>query len=409
MASGKPLIAPRLDLNPSSADRWTTCTASPHFVKENWDKLPPNGNAFSEEGTTAHEVAAAMLEDREPNPKECPTPINGEMRMHAFDYAEYVNSLAHGPHKRFVEQKFPLWYMPERNAKIDVALLTGDGIHIVDYKYGEGIVVSPVENLQGAIYARSVVPHMGSPIPDDFPVHIHIYQPRGRDITQPHHTWESTWAEIVEFTSVRVEKPSRLILRPKGSDDWGDVKFAPSDKACQWCPAKGFCSARQAALTGRIEALAVIDESPKHLPPAQALSVAQIAAVLQHGDAIQKWIDDVSTYATDHLKGGGKIPGFKLVLSRGGNRFWTDPKKAAELLVEQTILKREEVIEEKVIGPAAVEKKLGKNKLSVDLLNLIDKPSGSQVIAPEDDKRESLLLDGASEFDALPPHDFQPQ
>ena len=57
----RPKRAPRLDLNPSAADRWTTCTASPGFILANADKIPPDdGTKFSQEGTTAHEVAAAI-------------------------------------------------------------------------------------------------------------------------------------------------------------------------------------------------------------------------------------------------------------------------------------------------------------------------------------------------------------
>lgn len=385
--------APRLDLNPSSAERWTTCTASPHFILENWDKLPPDSSRYADEGTTAHEVAAAMLLSREPNITQCPTEITPEMRGHAWEYSEYVNGLRAPGSTITVETKYPLWYMPERNALVDVAILNPKSAHIVDLKYGEGIIVSPVENLQGAIYARSVLPRIlkKGHFEDSFPVSIHIYQPRGRDMTQPHHTWETTWGELVSFTSERVEKPSRTVLHNHSSK----AVFAPSDKACQWCPAKGFCSARQSALTGDFGDLTLME--PKALPSATTLTEEQLALVQTHGDDIIKWVKDVQEYNTERMKAGHPLPGFKLVLSRGGNRYWTDPKKAAELLVAQTILKRAEVVEEKTLGPAAVEKLLGKNKLSADLMNLIDKPPGSPVIAPMEDKREAIT-DVASDF-----------
>lgn len=387
---------PRLDLNPSSAERWTTCTASPHFILENWDKLPPDTSKYAEEGTTAHEVGAALLQEREPKVSECPTPIDGEMRWHAWEYSEYVNSLREPGNTMTVENKYPLWYMPNRNALVDVAILNPTNAHIVDLKYGEGIIVSPVENLQGAIYARSVLPHLWKKHPGDkFPVTIHIYQPRGRDMTQPHHTWETTWGELEEFTSDRVEKPSRTILHNHSSK----AVFAPSDKACQWCPAKGFCAARQNQFTEDFEDLTLME--PKSLPLATTLTEEQLVLVQTHGEDLVKWIWDVQEYNAKRGHAGYVLPGFKMVLSRGGNRYWTDPKKAAELLVAQTILKREEVVEEKTLGPAAVEKLLGKNKLSADLMNLIDKPPGSPVIAPMGDKREGCLVDATSEFQSL--------
>ena len=392
---------PRLDLNPSSADRWTTCTASPRFIMENWDKLPPSGNRFSEEGTTAHEVAAANVQNRAPRVEECPTPIDAAMRLHGWDFAEYVNGLLHHDAKMWVETKFPLWYMPERNAMVDIGIWQDKGMHIVDYKYGEGIVVSPVENLQTAIYARSLVEDQakrnGYPRAE-WSITLHIYQPRGKAASDsPYHTWETTWQELQAFTDERISQPAHYIL--KGQQEYL-LEFAPSEKACQWCPAKGFCEARQRVLTQDIEALAVIDDSPK--PTAQTLSVEQLCAILKHKDHIVKWLKDAEEYAISFVRGGGKLPGFKLVQSRGGNRYWTNPKEAAKLLLESTILKRTEVIEEKVIGPAAAEKLLGKQKFGADLLNLIAKPPGVPVLAPEDDKREELTApDASSEFVTL--------
>jgi hypothetical protein len=175
---------PRLDLNPSSADRWTTCTASPRFILENWDKIPPSDTVYNQEGTTAHEVASALLQGREPrvsDPYHCPVPVDKEMRWHGWNYMEYVQSLRTSTEfsSILVEQKLPLWYMKERNAIVDAAVINLDSMHVIDYKYGEGVVVSPVENLQTAIYAMSVG-QLSGPKPSDFPVFIHIYQPRGR-------------------------------------------------------------------------------------------------------------------------------------------------------------------------------------------------------------------------------------
>lgn len=391
--------APRLDLNPSSADRWTTCTASPRFIMENWEKLPPRDTVYNMEGTTAHEVASAFLEGREPrksDPYYCPVPVNEEMFWHGWNYMEYVEGLRKPGSRLLVEQKLPLWYMKERNAIVDAAVINDDSLHVIDFKYGEGVIVSPVENLQAAIYAMSVGLLSGSK-PTNFPVFIHIYQPRGRAAEDgASHVWETTWLEVCKLTA-----DMEALARDIAILEISELTFNPSEKACQWCPAKGFCAARQQHLTQDIEVLEVIDENKKHFPIAQSLSVAQIGAVLTHKAQIIKWLGDVEDYATVHLRGGGKLPGWKLVTSRGGNRQWSDPKKAAALLLQDTVLKREEVIEEKVIGPAAAEKLLGKRKFSPELTNLITKAPGVPVIAPESDKREALggVLD---DFEKLP-------
>lgn len=391
---------PRIDLNPSSADRWTTCTASPAYILENWDKLPPSDTKFSQEGTTAHEVASAFLQDREPNTKDaycCPVPVNKEMRTHGWNYAEYVTDLRKPGSRLLVEQKLPLWYMHGRNAIVDAAVINPDHLHIVDYKYGAGVVVSPENSLQATIYAKSIGDSLN--LPGEFPVTIHIYQPRGRaSVDAPHHIWETTWGGVESLASVAT-KSATLIT---GNAVMGfALQFKPSEKACQWCPAKGFCTERQKLLTGGIEALAVIDASPMTLPPSKTVSVNQLSAILRHKAQIIKWLGDAEDYALDHLKAGNKIPGYKLVTSRGGNRYWSNPQAAGKLLLSTTMLRREEVISETIIGPAAAEKLLGKQKFSIALTNLISKPSGSPCIAPEDDKREECLINGNTEFDAI--------
>jgi hypothetical protein len=379
--SAKP---PRLDLNPSSAERWTTCTASPHFLRDNADKLPPSGSRFSEEGTTAHAVAAATLLDTDIGPT--PTPVDEDMLWHGWNYAEYVNDLRAPQGMLLVEQKLGLWYMPGRNAIVDAAVSNPTNLHVVDYKYGEGVAVSPENNLQAVIYAKSV--GNGLNLAEDFPVFIHIYQPRGRNAADgPAHVWETTWGEIDKLAAQIAEKAFWILA---ANPPQYTIVFAPSEKACQWCQAKGFCAARQAALTSDIEALSVIDSEPKSFPLAEALSDEQIAAVLQHGTEIVKWVNGVESYALERMKAGYKYPGHKLVMSRGGNRKWTDEQKATELLLSQTVLRRDEIVEEKLIGPASVEKLLGKRKMSVELTNLVVKPPGYPTIAPVDDSREEI-------------------
>jgi hypothetical protein len=394
---------PRLDLMPSAADRWMPCAASPRFCLENADKIPADSSSrFSKEGNTAHEVAAAFLQDREPDPANYPTPIDEDMRWHAWNYMEYVNALRNtdqpGMVKLFVEQKMPLYYYEGRNAVVDAAVLNPDSLHIVDYKYGEGIIVNPVENRQMTIYARQIAGPLNLPL--DFPVTLHIYQPRSRNAGgTPYHSWATTWGEIKRISDEIADHADVILInnRVKG----GQLPFVASEKTCQWCPAKGFCPERQKQLLEGIEALEVIDDKPKSLPLANTISTEQIAAVLKHKSQIEKWLKDVEAYAVEQMKDGKAIPGYKLVLSRGGNRYWSDPEQAVKLLLESTILKRSEIVEEKIIGPAAVEKLLGKRKFSADVINLIAKPAGNPVIATEDDEREAYLLRAEDEFETL--------
>lgn len=402
----------RIDLNPSSADRWTTCTASPKYIFDNWDKLPPEDRKYSDEGNTAHEVAAALLQGRKVNPKECPVPVTPEMNWHGWCYMEFVESLVEPGGTLLVEQKLPLFYMEGRNAIVDAAIINPDNLHIVDYKYGEGVIVSPEENLQATIYAKSVAwnwskfgfagvegPSGGMSWafdkPDNFPVSVTIYQPRTRN-DAPFHTWSTTWGNVRD----KARSVFNIAQRIQAANISGEsLVFAPSDKACQFCPAKGFCPARPALYAKDLEQLAVMDG--RDLPAGRVLTETQLAAIVRHGDAIKKWIDDAQEFALQLMRGGGKIPGFKLVTGRGGNRAWADPDKAAKYLKEDTILRDDEIYTKKVVGPAQVEKMIGKGKFPKRVFNLITKSPGQPIIVPEDDPRESALVDGASEFTNL--------
>lgn len=389
---------PRLDLNPSSADRWTTCTASPQFILDNWDRIPASTDTvYNQAGTAAHEVGASLLQNRPVG--ETPVPVDAEMLTHGWNYMDYVLSLRQKGSRMLVEQKLPLWYMPTRNCIVDAAVVNPDSLHIVDYKYGEGVVVHPERSLQATIYAQTIGASM-LPFPDDsFAVFVHIYQPRGRaGETGPGHVWETTWGEI-NYISADIQQKATTIKIHSESPKDAEVVFAPSDKACQWCPAKGFCTARQASLAEGFEVLDALTPLPK--PGSSVITMDQVQRILTHKDGMVSWLNDVEAWAQDFLRSGGKIPGFKLVTSRGGNRYWTDPMKAFGLLLKDTILKRHEVIEEKTISPAAVEKLIGKNKFSIELSALIAKAPGVPVLAPESDKRESIG-DAVSDFEVLP-------
>jgi hypothetical protein len=393
-----PAPAPRLDLMPSAADRWMTCAASPRFCLENADLIPADtGSRFSREGNTAHEVAAALLQDREPDPEQCPTPIDAEMRLHAWNYMEYVDSLRDPGSKLIVEHKQALWYYEGRNAIVDAAVINDDSLHIVDLKYGAGVAVSPERNLQTVIYARQIA--NGLTLPLDFPIFSHIYQPRCRDSgDEPAKVWQTTWGEVKAISDEIADHAEVILInnRVKG----GQLPFVPSEKACRWCPAKAFCPAREHEMLDGLEPLVIAE--PAVVPPLPiALTSDQLASVLRHKKNVEKWLDDCEKYAHARLTEGHAVPGFKLVQGRDGNRYWSDQQKAKELLLKSTILKKDEIVEESIISVAAVEKLLGKNKLPAAVTNLIARPAGKPTIAPADDPRPECVIHAENEFEVL--------
>lgn len=323
------------------------------------------------------------------------------MNRHAWDYMEFVLGLKESADsKLLVEQKLPLWYMPGRNAIVDVAVINENSLHVIDYKYGQGITVEVENNLQAIIYAYSIGKDLL--LHDDCPVHLYIYQPRGRSAQDsPYQTWQTTWKHVKKVAYSIELKAFAVKLSNAGSIkvEAKSLEFKPSEKACQWCPAKGFCIARANEYLGDLVSLdEVTNPRTPYLPTREALTTEQRAAVQKNGKMLIKWLEDVMKYNLTSMNAGQPLPGYKLVTSRGGNRYWINPKKAAQVLIESTVLRREEVITETTISPAEVEKLLGKNAMCGELMNLIGKPAGSPTIAPEADKRQSLQSEAASEF-----------
>lgn len=150
-------------LGPSSSAMWLGCPPSARLTEH----MPHETSVYAEEGTKAHYLCeqlvrrsvpawmglpAAPTQDLLDNP-EYPT----EMKNAAELYADFIHTLWVGfPHTPTVcvEQhvKMTRW-VPECFGTCD-CLLIGDGLlHVVDFKYGAGVPVSPEENTQMMLYA----------------------------------------------------------------------------------------------------------------------------------------------------------------------------------------------------------------------------------------------------------------
>lgn len=411
---------PRLSLAASAASRWTVCTASPHFIRENWHRIPPQDTSYSLEGQIAHSVCEALLLGK-------PLPDNADEAMveHGRAYVDYCNLLAGPTAMAFVEQKVPLWYYPERNAIIDFASVTADGrIVVVDYKYGAGVEVEAEGNKQMAIYARCLIEDMlaNNPLFDvqgDTPITMSIFQPRTAG--EPT-TWELTWQELLKWTLFEILSPALAILESDSPETL--LEFVPSDSTCQFCPAASFCTARARHLLGDLAPVDLVLSSPDTvleapatavtLAPPEALDEKHLLAALAVAKQVKKWLTDIEEYATEMAGAGKPLPGFKLVEGRG-SRQWSDPDAAAKLLKPKL---KDKTFERKLISVAQAEKEL-KNatvspKFKKRLDSLIVRSQGKPVLAPESDKRpalpcgQSLLTEAFADLSTATGNDCQP-
>lgn len=388
----------RLRLNASAAHTWTHCTAQPHYVQQYADKIPPQDTEFNVEGTIAHGVVEHYLTG-----KPMPAKANAEMKKHAQGFKDYVKSLVPTgvAFREWSERKVSLFYVPGGNGYIDYALSFNGALHIVDYKYGQGVAVNALNNLQMAIYARSLIEE-DKDIPDW--VYLHIYQPRVRQGDKTSF-WALSYDELVQFTDDQVLGPAEDVLAKK------TLKFAPSADVCRFCPASEFCGLKgyepDFEYEGKLKLQDMLQNSPLLdmledetvvLPKPAKSGDELIAAMMEKGAEIKKWIDSLSKYALARAMAGNPIPGTKLVQSAGGHRKWANPESAAITLLRYLSLS--DILKLEPPTPKQAEQfefdvpKAEWTRLQATIV----KPEGGPIVVPLDDPRPPY---GSSAADLL--------
>lgn len=374
----------KLSLSPSASHTWTNCTAQPHYVVQNASRIPPQDTEFSVEGTVAHGVVEAMFKKTVSNPK-----ATQEMKTHASAFVAFcLDKKAPGQtehlkrtgmgHRWWSELKVNLFYMPARNGYVDFCCVADDGVHIADYKYGQGVAVSAFENLQMAIYARSMIEQLKLKTQT---VHMHIYQPRVRQ-GDKQSTWTLDYKELVQFTDDRVLGPAEDIQAKALT-----LEFRPGTKTCQFCPCESFCEARTKWLLDDTPLETITSGEVPKLPKADSVSNDVLSKLILKVDDIKKWLGSIEKYGLAMAMSGKPLPGLKLVKGKGGHRKWGNPDLAKEKLLEK--LKREDILTEDLITPTQVsefEHDFEKDEWSV-IQKLIVKPEGGPTLVSVDDPR----------------------
>lgn len=364
-----------IDVGPSASGRWSVCTASPQFIVDNWDKLPKEDKVYADEGSVAHLVASKLLEGEDPGPVTAP------MMDAVKVYVDYVKGQVHPGDQLVVEKPVSLFYLPHRNGIIDAAVLRPDVVYINDLKYGQGVSVEAEGNTQLAIYAESLISGLEQ-IYDLSHVRVvmSIIQPRDRNNPEAARAWELNRTELREFTQHLQEQAEKALT--------GKGEFQPSDKACQFCPAKGLCSAYATqGLVALPEEARVIE-----LPHPGTLTREQRVKALKARTVLRDWMEALETQEIDALMKGEEPVGLKLVAGKT-NRQWRDVEEAQKLLSNHLGIDdmRPRV---ELISPAAAERALKGIELSTRFSNrmaaLITKPEGKPTLVTEDDPRPSL-------------------
>ena len=241
----------------------------------------------------------------------------------------------------------------------------GNKAVVLDWKFGSGVAVPAEENEQLMFYAAAAMrtPEAQWVFDGATEVELIIIQP------PTIRRWTTTIERIQQFERALV-KAVKLAEQPDAPIKNGDH--------CRWCAAKPVCP----VMTGAADrAIAVRMDK---------IDVDKLGAYLHNADLLEDWIKDLRALAEEMLKKGRAVPGWKMVPKRA-TRSWVKEADAKAALLQH--LKESEVVEMKLVSPAAAEKLLKAQKLKLPDGLTVSISSGT-TIAAESDPRPAVVLIG---------------
>lgn len=384
-------------LSASSAKKWLNCTPSARLE----ETFPDESSDAAEEGTLAHKFCELKLRklflepgmpDRtyktELGRLKKDTRYNPEMDRFTDEYVDYIQKIAYSYPSApsiAVERRVDYSHIaPEGFGTADCIILYGSDLHVVDFKYGKGVVVSAEKNPQMGLYAAGVLEAYGMIYPINH-ITFHIVQPRVHNFS----SWQTSAEELLTW--------SLTVVKPKA-----ELAFQGAGEFCQgtWCD-EGFCKAAGLCRHRLNENIAAVvpytDPVTGKLREENLISNGELGTILPLLQLVAPWIKKVEKAALNKLLSEEKVPGWKLVEGRS-NRELTDPVKAYKELIGAGY-KKAMLYEQKPVPLTEAEKLITKEDYTNILSPYIIKPKGKPTLAPESDKRPEYQKDTTPEED----------
>lgn len=103
---------------------------------------------------------------------------------------------------------------------------------------------------------------------------------------------------------------------------------------------------------------------------------------------LEGWAKDLTGEAQSMIEQGERVPGYKLVIGRAGNRSFTDADKAIQRAKDAGIAEAM-LYERRPITLSAMEKLMGKEDFELACGDLVTRAPGKPTLVPESDKRQA--------------------
>lgn len=375
------------ELSPSKSSRWIACPGSIAMSRE---APPQETSIYAQEGTAQHTVAENCLR-KERDPKD-------------FLGVEIDHISITQDHVEVVQEYLSLVFalrdeFPDAKESVEDKVMINEDIYgtldysldepfnvlvILDLKTGVGVSVDP-NSSQLKIYA---IAKAGDQLENYERIILIISQPRDKyGHTVKRH--EMPAAELIEWRD-NVLFPA---IEAAGKAELGDDScLVPGEEQCRWCPAAPTCRkladfAMQSALDDFGEPIDLL-----------TLSNDELGEKMKLFGMINNWMASVSQYVINEIKVGRAVSGWKLVEGRAHRRWIEDDEGKVARILRRFKLKAADVWTKKIVSPAQAEKKVPKADRP-KLAKHIVKPTGSPVLAKEDDKRPALSTVGDAKSD----------
>jgi len=364
-------------LGPSGAHRWLNCTPSANQELEFADRT----TEAAAEGTAAHALAEHKL--RKALKMRSTRPVSqydcDEMEGHTDDYVQFIlealeeaKQLCSDP-LILIEQRLDLTcYVPDSFGTGDCLIVADHLLHVVDFKYGQGILVEAEDNPQMKLYALGAL-RLFEGLYDIDTIAMTVYQPRRDNVS----TWTTTVDELLAW--------AEDTLKPKAAMAFnGEGEFAPGP----WCT---FC---KAAVKCRARAEAKLQLAKYEFAKPPLLTDEEIEEILSKLDDLTKWASEIVAYAQDAAINHGKHwNGFKLVESKTNRKYGDE----AAVIDAAKAAGYHDIFRKSLIPITEMEKLMGKKTFASVLGGLVVKPKGKPTLVPASDKRPAIHTTGANQ------------
>lgn len=386
-------------LSPSGAKKWLSCAASLACEKD----IPNTSGKAAVLGTAMHtiaevhlnayirgtalplerEVGAYVLDEGKGQIKALISPMKGavlitaDMIEQVRKYTDYCKAIIDVATYAKLEMRVNLTEVLHPGYEgvetfgtadlVAVQELANTDEHMLiigDLKTGRHRVEAK-ENKQLMLYALGVYRRLKRRY-NITVVRLVIFQPYAGGATE----WDIS-VEGLELFAKFAQKRALLALDAyfRGKKNLKASDFKPSVDGCQWCRFSEQCAARtktvNSVLAEELEDDFVLELTPE-----------QLVAEYEKLPLLRQHIDKVEKAMAAALHSGKKVPGYKLVEGRPGNRVWKDAEKVAGkygiALMKQVLMTPTEAV--KVVPED-------------ELKDFITRKPGAPCVATADDKR----------------------